>query len=487
MARGRVLVIDNGALRDALVHVLPDLEYVEHAVAEGTPDAVLRASSGVFDVLVADLSGAWVWERRTVARVMEACPDLPLVVALNPAEMGVGEIDWAESELLPERVFECLRVPVEPDALRRAVLNAVEKNRLFVENRVLIQRLNAPGHNGRNGKCREKNPAQAGEVAALLVGESRGIKQIRRLVEEVAPTDMTVLIAGESGTGKEVVARAIHSMSGRSQKGSLIKINCPAVPELLLESELFGHEAGAFTGAVERKPGRLELAVGGTAFLDEIGEIPLAVQAKLLQVLEHKQFTRLGGTETLSVDVRFLAATNMPLLEQINAKKFRTDLYFRLNQYVIHIPPLRDRVEDIPLLVEHFLSKYAPMYGREKLSVSEKTMGRLIRYSWPGNVRELESVLQCYALTGREESILEKLDGHGGDMSPQLGTYRQSEKKLILSTLVEVKWNRRRAAEILGISYNTLRRRIAAYCLDEQEPDLFFGTHRLRIGAGDLP
>jgi two-component system NtrC family response regulator len=299
---------------------------------------------------------------------------------------------------------------------------------------------------------------------------------------------MTVLIAGESGTGKEVVARAIHSMSRRSQKGSLIKINCPAVPELLLESELFGHEAGAFTGAVERKPGRLELAVGGTAFLDEIGEMPLVVQAKLLQVLEHKQFTRLGGTDTLSVDVRFVAATNTPLLEQINAKKFRKDLYFRLNQYVIHIPPLRERVEDIPVLVDHFLSKYAPMYSREKLSVSESTMAGLIRYSWPGNVRELESVIQCYALTGREEAIQEKLAGHPGNEAPQLpGTYRQCEKQLILSTLVEVKWNRRRAAEILGMSYNTLRRRFAAYCLDEEEPEFPWSLRGLKIGAGEFP
>ena len=478
------MVIDNGALRDALTLVLPDLEYVEHAVAEGSPDAVSRASSGVFDVLVADLSGAWIWERRAVARVMKACPDLPIVVAMNRADVGV---EHPQSEIFRDKLFECLRLPVEPDALRRAVLNAVEKNRLAIENRALAQRLSAPAHNGRNGKNQSQKATHSNDVAELLVGESQGMKQVRRLVHEVAPTDMTVLIDGESGTGKEVVARAIHSISGRSRKGALVKINCPAVPELLLESELFGHEAGAFTGAAERKPGRLELAVGGTAFLDEIGEVPMAVQAKLLQVLEHKQFTRLGGTETISADLRFLAAANMPLREQINAGKFRKDLYFRLNQYVIHIPPLRERVEDIPLLVDHFISKYAPMYGREKLSVSERMMGRLMRYSWPGNVRELEAVSQCYALTAREESICEKLSGQGLENMPQLGTYRQCEKQLILSTLVEVKWNRRRAAQKLGISYNTLRRRIAAYCLDDEEPELPWRSNLIGIGAGDLP
>lgn len=470
MARGRVLVIDNGALREALLRVLSELEYVERAEAGGSPDPLARAASGRFDAVIADVAGGGPSALRTVSRIMKACPDLPMILAQDqrtPRTFGEG-------------AFECLRVPVAVDALRRAVCNAVEKHRLQEENRLLLQRLNKNGH-----ALREMSPEQ--EVAAMLVGESGAIRQIRALIAEVAPTDMTVLITGESGTGKEVVARAIHATSPRSKKGSIVKINCPAVPELLLESELFGHEPGAYTGAAERKPGRLELTAGGTAFLDEIGEIPMAVQAKLLQVLEHKQFTRLGGTDTMSLDVRFLAATNMPLPEQIAAKKFRKDLYFRLNQYIILIPPLRDRVEDIPLLAEHFLAKYAPMYGRPKLTLSEKSMARLIRHSWPGNVRELESVLQCFALTGREESINDKLSGHtGGGIPPAGGTHQQCEKQLIMSTLVEVKWNRRRAAEALGMSYNTLRRRIAQYCLDSERPKWPFGAAEMTIGAGDL-
>ena len=464
------MVVDNGALREALLHVLSDLEYVERAEAGGSPDPLARASSGRFDAVVADVSGGGPSALRTVSRIMKACPDLPMILAQDdrtPRTFG-------------EEVFEYLRAPVAADALRRAVFNAVEKHRLQEENRMLLQRLNKNGH-----APRDMAPAQ--EVAAMLIGESAGMRQIRNLIAEVAHTDITVLITGESGTGKEVVARAIHATSPRSKKGAMVKINCPAVPELLLESELFGHEAGAFTGAGERKPGRLELTPGGTAFLDEVAEIPLAVQAKLLQVLEHKQFTRLGGTHTLSLDIRFLAATNMPLIEQISARKFRKDLYFRLNQYAIHIPPLRERVEDIPLLANHFLAKFGPMYGRGNLTLSDQAMARLIRHVWPGNVRELESVIQCFALTGREESINDRLSGNpGGGLPPAGGTHQQCEKQLIMSTLVEVKWNRRRAAEILGISYNTLRRRIAQYCLDNERPEWPYGAARMTMGAGDF-
>lgn len=305
-------------------------------------------------------------------------------------------------------------------------------------------------------------------AARALVGESACIEEVRRQIAEVAPTDMTVLLDGETGTGKDVAAQLIHEMSSRAKRGTLIKINCPAVPGELLESELFGHEAGAFTGAGKRKPGRFELAGGGSVFLNEISQVPLMVQGKLLEVLEHKEFARLGGKETIHLDTRILAATNTSLEQMMESGRFRADLYFRLNQYIIHMPPLRERVEDIPLLVDHFLKKYGPIYRHEGLAVSSEMISFLVQYPWPGNVRELESAIRRYALTAREESIHTSLlqQPPSSAEGPAGGTYRENEKKIIMAALAKARWNRRRAAEILGISYNTVRRRIAQYKLD---------------------
>jgi formate hydrogenlyase transcriptional activator len=226
-----------------------------------------------------------------------------------------------------------------------------------------------------------------------IIGRSRPLQEVMGKVAKVAPSDATVLLLGETGTGKELVARAIHRMSKRKDN-SFVKVNCAAIPSGLLESELFGHEKGAFTGAVARKLGRLELADRGTLFLDEIGEIPLDLQPKLVRVLQDQEFERLGGTQTLKVDFRLVAATNRDLLNSVNRREFRSDLYYRLNVFPLRSPPLRERREDIPLLIEHFVRKYASRMNKSILSIPAKTMETLVQWAWPGNIRELENFVE---------------------------------------------------------------------------------------------
>jgi formate hydrogenlyase transcriptional activator len=223
-------------------------------------------------------------------------------------------------------------------------------------------------------------------------------------VEQVATTDATVLITGETGTGKELVARALHRRSGRAS-GPLVKVNCAAIPETLLASELFGHERGAFTGAVERRRGRFEQADGGTIFLDEIGELPLETQVTLLRVLQEREFERLGGTHTVRVDVRVVAATNRDLAAEVAAGRFRSDLYYRLNVFPVRVPALRDRPEDIPPLVAHFVRKYAARFGRSVSRVHERTLGALMTWDWPGNVRELENAIERAVIVARGDTL----------------------------------------------------------------------------------
>jgi len=226
-----------------------------------------------------------------------------------------------------------------------------------------------------------------------IVGQSAALRHVLDLVETVAPSDSTVLLLGETGTGKELVARAIHQLSRRRQRG-LVKLNCAAIPSGLLESELFGHERGAFTGALMTKAGRLELADQGTLFLDEVGDIPLEIQPKLLRALQEREFERLGSTHTKKVDVRLIAATNCDLNGMIAEKKFRSDLYYRLNVFPIRIPPLRERRDDIPFLVRHFTEKYARLMGKEIQTISGASLRQLIRWHWPGNIRELENLIE---------------------------------------------------------------------------------------------
>lgn len=315
-----------------------------------------------------------------------------------------------------------------------------------------------------------------------LLGESPAIVAIRRTLDQIASTNLTVLLQGESGTGKEVVARLLGSHPERA--ASFVKINCAAIPDELWESELFGYEPGAFTGATRQKSGKFELAEDGTIFLDEIGEMPLQLQAKLLQVLQDGEFSRLGGRRSLSVNVRVVAATNADLHTAVAAGAFRRDLFYRLNVIALELPPLRQRLEDIPLLTDHFLEKYSAKYQRAAPAIPAALRKRLLQYSWPGNVRELENLIKRYVVLTDTDALLASLleppphtvaapapPSPPPPLSPppsvsllDIGRQAawQAERVAILKALADTHWNRRLAARQLQISYKSLQNKLRA-------------------------
>lgn len=325
-----------------------------------------------------------------------------------------------------------------------------------------------------------------------LIGDSLKMLEVKSLIEQVADSELTVLIRGESGTGKEIVARMLHSLSSRRNE-SLVKVNCAALPRDLLEAELFGYEKGAFTGAHKTKPGRFEIATKGTIFLDEIGDLPLELQSKLLQVLEQHEFMRVGGVKTIKVDVRIVCATNRDLEKALQDKTLRDDLYYRLNEITINLPPLRDKKEDLPLLIEHFLEKYNKLYKKNFQKLSSNALRILERYDWPGNVRQLENLIKQIVVRENENIIYETLKAQPSITSSEEGqtlapsteetyslkkrvsqTVANEEKRLIAQVLNKTNWNRRKAAEILQISYRSLLYKIKEYKLDQQVPDVTY-------------
>jgi two-component system response regulator AtoC len=331
----------------------------------------------------------------------------------------------------------------------------------------------------------------------MLPGHSEQMLEVSALVDRVADTDVTVLIRGESGTGKELVARAVHAASGRRHH-PFVKVNCAALPGELLESELFGFERGAFTGAIQQKAGKFEYANDGTLFLDEISEVPSHLQAKLLHVLQDGEFSRIGGREDVCVDVRVVAATNRDLERAVNDGRFREDLFFRLNVVCITLPPLRQRRDEIPSLTDYFLSKYAGHYNRPSPQLSDETKRLFDEYSWPGNVRELENAVKRAVILGSDASIREELSRalanqvstvppHAPEQPARSAATaapadrikegqslkdiarsaaREAERELIARTLQHTRWNRREAAELLGISYKALLYKIKEAELD---------------------
>jgi formate hydrogenlyase transcriptional activator len=300
-----------------------------------------------------------------------------------------------------------------------------------------------------------------------IVGRSAALRRVLRQVEVVAPTDSGVLIQGETGTGKELIAEAIHNRSGRRDR-PFIKVNCAAIPSGLLESELFGHEKGAFTGAITRKPGRFELADKGTLFLDEVGDIPLELQAKLLRVLQEREFERLGSTRTQQVDVRVVAATHRDLKQMVAEGTFRSDLYYRLHVFPLSVPPLRDRREDIPLIVRHFVGKYSQRMNRHIETISSRAWEALINYAWPGNVRELQNFIERAVILSLGTSLrapLEELTSQEAVCSSQtqLSTLEEMERQHVIRALKESNWvtgGPKGAAAKLGMKRTTLAYRI---------------------------
>ena len=320
-----------------------------------------------------------------------------------------------------------------------------------------------------------------------MVGESAAMKEVYRFLSRVAPTEATVLIGGESGTGKELVARAIHRNSPRASR-PFVTINCAAIPEGLLESELFGYERGAFTGAAGQKKGRLEMADGGVVFLDEIGELAPALQVKLLRVLQEREFERLGGSRPISVDIRLIAATNKDLAAAVKARTFREDLYYRLNVVSLEVPPLRDRLEDIPILAEYFVAKFAAKCKVKAKRISPEAMAGLMNYDWPGNVRELENAIERALVLGVSESIspedlpesiLERVPAPGTQEAKYHAAVMQLKKHLILTALEEAKGNYTEAARNLGVHANYLHRLVRNLNLRPQfAPSRFSGAER---------
>jgi DNA-binding NtrC family response regulator len=318
----------------------------------------------------------------------------------------------------------------------------------------------------------------------VFIGDTPQMIQVKSLIEQVADSELTVLIRGDSGTGKEIVARMLHSLSSRKTE-PLVKVNCAAIPRDLLEAELFGYEKGAFTGAHKTKPGRFETANKGTMFLDEIGDLPLELQSKLLQVLEQHEFVRVGGIKNINVDVRIVCATNRNLEEALKSKTLRDDLFYRLNEICINLPPLRERREDLPLLIEHFFKKYNTLYHKSFHQLSARSLKAMEEYNWPGNVRQLENLIKQIVVRENESIIFEtikKLDTSELSSSEEMplstqptlslkkrisDTVAYEEKRLISAVLNKTNWNRRKAAQILEISYRSLLYKIKEYKLDQ--------------------
>jgi two-component system, NtrC family, response regulator AtoC len=345
-----------------------------------------------------------------------------------------------------------------------------------------------------------------------LLGTSPSIQEVVKLVQRLAPTALTVLISGESGTGKDVVSRMLHRLSPRGN-GPFIKVNCPAIPESMMESELFGHEKGAFTGARTSKPGRLELAHHGTLFLDEIGEIPYPLQGKLLQVLDGEPVMRIGGVDPIQCEVRLIAATNKDLEAAVRQRRLREDIFFRLSEVHVHLPPLRDRREDVALLAEHFNYNYAQKSGKPYEPIPESYLARMTELPWKGNVRELSACVRKYAATGNEQLLFGEENGKrperpvietmptrlvspvprkpvspasGQDGSASRGeririkplketvkqVVEETERALILEALKHTFWNRRKAAKLLKVSYSSLLRRIEMYNIGKMDGEI---------------
>jgi len=347
---------------------------------------------------------------------------------------------------------------------KRGCTVALDEFLLLIERALEIKRLKEENLKLRKdlGKCYS---------APNIIGESPGMRKVFSLVDKVSATDSTVLILGESGTGKELIASTVHYQSSRKGR-QLIKVNCAALPEGLIESELFGHERGAFTGAVKRKPGRFELAHGGTIFLDEIGDLPLSTQAKILRVIQQRQFERIGGTVTLTVDVRIIAATNKNLEEEVKTGRFREDLFYRLNVIPVTLPPLRERKEDLPALIEFFMDRYSKKLSKN-VRFSKDAVDLLMAYDYPGNVRELENIIERYVTLSSGEVIdkdeLPSLIVNDKHFSKNLSlsdVTAEAEKAHIIRVLKTAKGNRTKASEMLGISRKTLWEKMNTYGIE---------------------
>src|SRR5579864_752951 len=378
--KGKILIVDDElVVRDSLGKWFTSEGYTARPVG-GAREALEIITQAEFDIALLDIKMPGMDGMELQARLREADPDLTVVIMT-----GYASVDTAV-QALKRGAYDYITKPVDPDELSHLVANALEHKR------------------ARREVVRLRENLQEAFPSLELIGKSPAMRKVVELIEMVAPTEATVLITGESGTGKEVVARAIHA-AGPRRFMPMVTIHCGALTETLLESELFGHEKGAFTGAQYRKKGKFEVADGGTVFLDEISDISLKTQTDLLRVLQEKEIVRVGGNQQLKVDFRAIAATNKNLEGLVKAGAFRPDLYYRLHVFCIELPPLRDRREDIPLLVNHFLNKFCLATSRALPQLSTESMDLLMRHDWPGNVRELENAIERALVVGRGAEI----------------------------------------------------------------------------------
>jgi len=445
----RILVVEDDATFRSLLATILDGEGYEVAEAEDGEKALAMLRHSEFDLVVSDLRmpGRSGMDLFRETRSYAAPPPFLLITAYGTIEEAVSAIKEGAADFLTKP----LKDPAALRTLVKKVLDAGRREREYLS---------------------LKEAESRGLPPEELIFAGEAMKDIRRMVREVAKTVSTVVVYGESGTGKELIARMIHLLSPRRGAG-FVPINCASIPETLLESELFGHERGAFTGAVQSRRGKFELARGGTIFLDEIGEMPFSLQAKLLRVLQERSFERVGGSREISADVRIIAATNRNLETEVKEGRFREDLFYRLHVFPLRLPPLRERRDAIPELAAFFAGRFAVRSGKRNLALSPATMDALAQYPWPGNIRELQNVLERAVILCRDgiepRDLPESLSRPVHEVSESGGTLRDREKEAIIAALKNNRGNRRRAAEELGLSRRTLQYRLKEFGLIDED------------------
>jgi two-component system, NtrC family, response regulator AtoC len=472
----RILVVDDEQNIRTVLRALLARDGHEVVTAADGAEAIAHLERGGFQAVLTDLRMPGTDGMTLLRHATAAWPGLPVVILT-----AHGTVDTAV-EAIKRGAFDYLTKPFDHAEIRQVMDKALATEAAKERSRV-------------GGVTVEEEPTD--DPLAGIVGETEAMHQMFALMRKVAPSPTTLLIRGESGTGKELIATAIHELSDRAD-GSLIKLNCTAIPENLFESELFGHERGAFTGAVASKPGRFELASGGTLFLDEVGELPKEMQVKLLRVLQERSFERVGGIRSIEVDVRLIAATNVDLERLVESGEFRDDLYYRLNVVPITLPPLRERAEDIPRLMAHFLDKFNHKLGRQVREVAPAAMRTLMRYAWPGNIRELENLMERVILlldgdvvgagdlpqelfgeggrageSGRHRGLAEELPIDAGESLKEIVRVHteELERDLIERALEAEGWNVTHTAQRLGISRKGLQLKMKDYGLRRNGPE----------------
>lgn len=418
-------------------------------------DAIEIAQKNPLDLVITDQAMPGM-DGIKLLETLSALPDPPLVVILT----GYGTISKAV-EAMKKKAFDYITKPIDMDRLLVVVKNALELKRLDRENKQLRAIIRAEGLD-------------------TIVGSSGVVEDIKKIIKKIAPTNSTILITGESGTGKELVARAIHNLSLRKD-APFSAVNCAAIPDTLIESELFGYEKGAFTGANTSKQGIIGATNGGTLFLDEISELSLAVQAKLLRLIQNKEFKPLGSSDIISADIRIIAATNKMIEQEIKNGKFREDLYYRLNVIPIHIPPLRERKTDIPVLIEHFLKKYKSIHAKQITKIDDEALSLLMKYNWPGNVRQLESVIERTILLTDGTTITKDdlpielkttpitINKYEFELPDNGISFYELEKEIIIKAMKKSDGVISKAASLLGMSYRTLQYRLEKFGINKKD------------------